>query len=71
MKERVVLEEVTIPLAGYGQDAQFIQELFTHTDTSNFVGSVYCSAQGLFTGIAVELDAVNRIFTTLPIIPVR
>ena len=71
MKERVVLEEVTIPLAGYGQDAQFIQELFTHTDTSDFVGSVYCSAQGLFTGIAVELDAVNRIFTTLPIIPVR
>ena len=71
MKERTVLEETTILLPGYGQEAQFIEEMFTRTDTSDFVGSVYCSAQGLFTGIAVELDAANRIFTTLPVIPVR
>ena len=71
MKERVVLEEVKIRLDGYGQEAQFIEEMFTRTDTSDFVGSVYCSAEELFTGIAVELDAANRIFTTLPFIPVR
>ena len=31
-----------------------------------------CTApgEGMFTGVAVELDAVNRIFTTLPVVPV-
>ena len=29
-----------------------------------------CTAPGLFTGIAVELDEGNRIFTTLPVVPV-
>ena len=73
MKERNILEETTILLPGYGQEAQFIEEMFPRTDTSDFVGAVYCSAEGLglFTGIAVELDAANRIFTTLPVIPVR
>ena len=42
---------------------------FTGTDTSDFVGSVRCAApeEGMFTGVALELDAVNRIFTTLPV----
>ena len=31
-----------------------------------------CTApgEGMFTGVAVELDAANRIFTTLPVVPV-
>ena len=70
MKEGIVLEEVEIPLAANGQEARFIQEVFTLADTSDFVGSVRCTAPGLFTGIAVELDAGNRIFTTLPVVPV-
>ena len=66
-----VLEEIEISLEANGQTAQFIEELFTTADTSNFVGSVRCSAPGRFTGIAVELDAANRIFTTLPVVPVK
>ena len=49
--------------------AQYIEEMFTLTDTSDFVGSVRCTAppgEAMFTGVAVELDAENRIFTTLP-----
>ena len=65
MSGGIVLEEVEIYLEANGQDARFIEELFTGTDTSDFVGSVRCTAPGLFTGIAVELDAGNRIFTTL------
>ena len=47
--------------------------MFTTTDTSDFVGLVRCSAPdgGMFTGVAVELDAANRIFTTLPVVPVE
>ena len=40
----------------------------------DFVGSVRCTAppgEAMFTGVAVELDAENRIFTTLPVIPVQ
>ena len=70
MKNGAVLEEVEITLAANGQEARYIEELFTGTDTSDFVGSVRCMAPGLFTGIAVELDAGNRIFTTLPVVPV-
>ena len=53
-----------------GQEAQFIKEMFTAADTSDFVGSVRCNTpeEGLFTGVAVELDAVNRISTTLPVV---
>ena len=44
----------------------------TNAETSDFVGSVRCTApgEGMFTGVAVELDAGNRIFTTLPVVPV-
>ena len=72
MSAGAVLEEVEIPLEANGQEAQFIEEMFTTTDTSDFVGSVRCTApgEGMFTGIAVELDAANRIFTTLPVVPV-
>ena len=60
-----------IPLEANGQEARYIEQMFTNADTSDFVGSVRCTAPGLFTGIAVELDAGNRIFTTLPVIPVE
>ena len=70
MSGGVVLEEVEIPLEANGQEARFIEEVFTRTDTSDFVGLVRCTAPGMFTGVAVELDAANRIFTTLPVVPV-
>ena len=71
MNGGVVLEEMEISLAAYGQEAQFIEEMFTTTDTSNFVGLVRCTGPGRFTGVAVELDAASRIFTTLPVVPVN
>ena len=73
MKDGIVLEEAAIPLEANGQEARYIEELFTGTDTSDFVGSVRCTApgEGMFTGVAVELDAGSRIFTTLPVVPVQ
>ena len=38
MKEGAVLEEVEIPLAANGQEARFIEEVFTRTDTSDSRG---------------------------------
>ena len=72
MQGGTVLDDVSIPLAANGQSSWFINEVFTGADTSEFVGSVRCTApgEGMFTGVAVELDAVNRIFTTLPVVPV-
>ena len=72
MKEGGVLEEAEISLAANGQEALYIEEMFTNAETSDFVGSVRCMAPGeaMFTGVAVELDADNRIFTTLPVVPV-
>ena len=71
MKRGAVLEEADIHLKADGQDARFVEEVFTTTDTSNFVGAVRCTAEGLFTGVALEMDAGNRIFTTLPVVPVE
>ena len=73
MKDGAVLEEEEISLEANGQVARYIEEMFTSTDTSDFVGSVRCTAppgEGMFTGVAVELDAGNQIFTTLPVVPV-
>ncbi len=71
MQEGIVLEEVEIELEVNGQDGRFIEEVFTRTDTTDFVGLVRCRAEGEFTGVAVELDAGNGIFTTLPVAPVQ
>ena len=71
MSGGVVLEEVEIPLVANGQETRFIAEVFTATDTSDFVGSVRCAAPTLFTGLAIEMDVGNRIFTTLPVVPVN
>ena len=72
MQGGIVLEEAEIDLEANGQEARYIEEWFTGTDTSDFVGLVRCTAPegGMFTGVAVELDAGNRIFTTLPVVPV-
>ena len=73
MSRGTVLEETDIPLAGQGQLSWFVEDEFTDTDTTDFVGSVRCTApgEGRFTGLAVEVDADNRIFTTLPLVPVK
>ena len=73
MQGGAVLEEVAIPLEANGQESQYIEEMFTGTDISDFVGSVRCTAppeEGMFTGVAVEIDEGNRILTTLPVVPV-
>ena len=77
MKEGAVLEETEIPLAANGQESQYIEEMFTFTgaDVSDFVGSVRCTVpaegEGMFTGVAVEIDEINRILTTVPVVPVQ
>ena len=77
MKDGAVLEETQIPLAANGQESQYIEEMFTFTGAavSDFVGSVRCTVpaegEGMFTGVAVEIDEGNRILTTLPVVPVQ
>ena len=72
MSGGVALEEVEIALAANGQASWFIDEAFPTTDTSDFLGSVRCTVPGSrrFTAIAVETDAAQRIFTTLPVVAV-
>ena len=72
MREGVLLDAASIPLEANGQTSWFLDTTFTRADTSDFAGSVRCDAigEGLFTAVALELDAVNRIFTTLPVVPV-
>ena len=76
MKDGAVLEETQIPLVANGQEARYIEEMFTFTgaDRSDFVGSVRCTVpaegEGMFTGVVVEIDEGNRILTTLPVVPV-
>ena len=66
----VLLDAATIPLEANGQTAWFLDTAFPAADTSAFTGSVRCAAtgEGLFSAIAVETDAANRIFTTVPVI---
>ena len=72
MSGGVALEEVEIHLEANGQASWFIEDAFTTTDTSDFGRSVRCTApgNGRFTAVALEMDAANRIFTTLPVVPV-
>ncbi len=72
MSGGVVLEETEIPLEANGQTSWFIEDEFPTTDTTDFVGSVRCTAprEGLFTAAALEVDVGARIFTTLPVAPV-
>ena len=72
MSGGVALEAAEIHLEANGQASWFIEDTFTATDTSAFLGSVRCTApgRGRFTAIAVEMDAAQRIFTTLSVVPV-
>ena len=71
MSGGVALEEAEIPLEANGQTSWFIEEAFPTTDTSDFLGSVRCTVLGSrrFTAIAVEMDAAQRIFNTLSVVP--
>ena len=73
MSGGVSLEEAEIPLEANGQASWFIEDVFTATDTSDFAGSVRCTVLGSrrFTAIAVEMDAAERIFNTLSVVPVE
>ena len=72
MREGVLLDAASIPLMGNGQTSWLIDAAFPATDTSDFVGSVRCTAtgEGLFTAVALDMDTGTRIFTTLPVVPV-
>ena len=72
MQAGVVLDEAVIPLAPRGQIAQFIDQSFPGSDTADFSGSVRCETPepGRFSAMALEMDVGNRIFTTLPVVPV-
>ena len=72
MREGVLLDAVSISLAANGQTSWFLDQAFPAADTSDFAGSVRCDAAGedLFTAVALEMDPGNRIFTTLPVVPV-
>ena len=72
MREGVLRDAASLPLAANGQTSWFIDTAFAAADTTGFAGSVHCDAEGpgMFTAVALELDAANRIFTTLPVLPV-
>ena len=69
----MLLDAASIPLEANGQTAWLLDAAFPAADTSDFAGSVRCDAvgEGLFTAVALEMDPVNRIFTTLPVVPVE
>ena len=72
MREGVLLDAASIPLMGNGQTSWLIDQAFPGADTSDFAGSVRCDAvgEGLFSAVALEMDPGNRIFATLPVVPV-
>ena len=68
----VTLAEREISLPANGQTAWFIEDGFGTPETSDFLGAVRCTApgDGLFTAVALQIDAGNRIFAALPVVPV-
>ena len=72
LREGVLLDAVPIALEANGQTSWLIDQAFPAADTSDFAGAVRCDAvgQGLFSAVALEMDPVNRIFATLPVVPV-
>ena len=72
LREGVLLDAASIPLGANGQTSWLIDQVFPAADTSDFAGSVRCDAvgEGLFSAVALEMDPGNRIFTTLPVVPV-
>ena len=59
-----VMDTAMVSLAGDGHSSEFINEVFPGSNTTDFVGSVRCTAPdgGMFAGVALELDARNGIF---------
>ena len=72
MREGVLHDAASIPLAANGQTSWLIDQAFPAADTSDFVGSVRCDAvgEGRFSAVALEMDPGTRIFITLPVFPV-
>ena len=72
MREGVLLDGASIPLAANGQVSWFFDAAFPAADTSDFVGSVRCDAVGKerFSAVALEMDPGTRTFITLPVVPV-
>ena len=73
MSAGAVLDEAAFPLEANGQTSWLIEQAFTAVDTSDVAGSLRCTAPegGRFTVIALEVDPGNRIFTTVPVIPIE
>ena len=75
-----MLEETEIPLAANGQKSQYIED-DVHLEPSpvpmyriswdRCACTVPAEGEGMFTGVAVEIDEINRILTTLPVVPVQ
>ena len=72
MREGVLLDAVRFPWRPTKQTAWLIGAAFPAADTSDFAGSVRCDTvgEGQFTAVALEMDPGNRIFTTLPMVPI-
>ena len=72
MREGVLLDAVSLPLAANGQTSWLLDQSFPAADTSDFVGAVRCDAvgEGRFSAVALEMDPATRTFTTLPVVPV-
>ncbi len=72
MREGVLHDFVSISLEANGQTSWLIDQAFPAADTSDFLGSVRCTApgRGRFTAVALEMDAAERIFNTLSVVPV-
>ena len=73
MQDGDVMDTKMVELDGDGHSSEFIDEMFPGSNTTDFVGSVRCTAAdgGMFAGVALELDAANGIFTTLPVVPLN
>lgn len=71
MKEGMLQDSVTIPVAANGQTSWLIDAAFPGADTSDFSGSLRCTSVGgyLFSAIALEMDPGTRTFITLPVFP--
>ena len=73
LREGVVLEHASLPLAANGQVSWTIDQAFPAVDTSDFAGAVRCDAveRRRFSVLALEVDPGGGAFTTLPVFPVN
>ncbi|MDA2931450.1 hypothetical protein MYX84_16145, partial [Acidobacteria bacterium AH-259-O06] len=61
-----------LPLGSGGHLAQFIDQLFTEADTSDFEGTLVVQASdGKIAATALELGPEAGQFTTLPVTPLE